>query len=117
MLEAKKIDESKALREHLPQLYDYLRRLCLEHRYRHLCGVLTNYRTWIFVKYDFEREIETVQNFKSSAAGPGQVVARFEVCTEMVILDAVFQLLPAGLERVLDTIDLCCTVLGPEQTH
>ena len=45
------------------------------------------------------------------------MVARFEVCTEMVILDGLSQLLPAALERVIDTIDLCCTVLGPEQTH
>lgn len=44
VLEAKKIDESRALKEHLPQLFDYLRSLCLEHRYTHLCGVLTNYK-------------------------------------------------------------------------
>eukprot|EP00354_Favella_ehrenbergii_P007816 CAMPEP_0170453078 /NCGR_PEP_ID=MMETSP0123-20130129/1776_1 /TAXON_ID=182087 /ORGANISM="Favella ehrenbergii, Strain Fehren 1" /LENGTH=116 /DNA_ID=CAMNT_0010715323 /DNA_START=386 /DNA_END=736 /DNA_ORIENTATION=- len=64
VLEAKKIDENKALRDHLPQLFDYLRLLCLKNGYTHLWGVLTNYKSWIFVRYDLISEIETVQTDK-----------------------------------------------------
>ena len=61
VLEAKKIDKSKLLRDHLPQLFDYLRSLCIEHSYTHLDGVLTNYETWIFVRYDLTDEVKNVQ--------------------------------------------------------
>jgi hypothetical protein len=31
------------LEDSLPQLFEYLRLLCLEHHLPHMCGVLTNY--------------------------------------------------------------------------
>ena len=101
MLEAKKIDESKALRDHLPQLYDYLRRLCLEHRYPHLCGVLTNYKSWIFVKFDLMKEVVAVHD---ELIHGDQVAAHFEVCQEITILDDLHKLKPHKLAKVIDII-------------
>ena len=42
---------SMTLEDDLPQLYEYLRLLCLVHHLPHLSGVLTNYQDWIFVRY------------------------------------------------------------------
>ena len=112
VLEAKKIDESRALKEHLPQLFDYLRRLCLNHRYTHLCGVLTNYKSWIFVRYDLTAEVEAVRSRRVSHDDP--VAARFEVCAETTILNKMNNLLSeAELARVILQIELCCEVLSP----
>ena len=83
VLEAKKIDETRPLKEHLPQLFDYLRRICLKHRYPCLFGVLTNYKSWIFVKYDLVAEVQAVRN----CVRHDQVPAKFEVCPEVAILD------------------------------
>ena len=79
VLEAKRMDVS--LEDHLPQLYSYLRRLCLENRYPHLCGVLTNYKSWIFVKFDLMAEVEAVSEaVKNENVSPDQIPAHFEKC-------------------------------------
>ena len=50
----------KLLQDHLPQLFEYLRLLCLEHHLRSLCGVLTNYQDWIFVRFSLQNEARSV---------------------------------------------------------
>ncbi len=107
MLEAKKIDENKALKDHLPQIYDYLRRLCLEHRYPHLCGVLTNYKSWIFVKFDLMKEVEAV---KKDLIRHDEIAAHFEVCAEVTILDEIQRLQQEKLVKVIDITYLSCNL-------
>lgn len=60
VLEAKKSKSSSSLRADLKQLCDYLRRLCLKDNYGSLCGVLTNYETWIFLRCNMMTEVAAV---------------------------------------------------------
>ena len=109
VLEAKKIEKTQ-LSEHLPQLCDYLRRLCLDYNYSSLCGALTNYKTWIFVKYDLMGEVAGVHRKDAN-----EVAAHFEVCREITLLDE--RLKPrstdftAKLAHILEAIHMCCTLL------
>ena len=112
VLEAKKIDENKPLKDHLPQLFDYLRRLCLEHRYSHLFGVLTNYKSWIFVKFDLTAEVIAVRDRQ---VRHDEVAARFEVSPEVKIFEDLQQLQTNNLAKVIEIISLCCTLLTSGQ--
>ena len=50
------------LEDNLPQMFEYLRLLCLEHHLPQLHGMLTNYQEWIFVSYSLEDEVRKVYN-------------------------------------------------------
>ena len=51
-------DYQRDLSDHLPTLCNSMRAACLEHQMSQICGILTNYQDWIFVKYDLFEEIE-----------------------------------------------------------
>ena len=96
----------------MPQLFDYLRVICLKERYTQLCGVLTNYKSWIFARYDLTTEVNAVRSGEIRPDDP--VAARFEVCAEMTILDKSNEMvLETELARVIRTIHLCCDVYSP----
>ena len=96
---------SKKLREHLPQLFDYLRRLCLQYRYGCLFGVLTNYESWLFVRFDLLAEVAVVEE---SRLTNDQMPAKFEVAQEIKLLGADRSVQLPQLGQIVHIIEFCC---------
>lgn len=66
--------------------------------------MLTNYKTWIFVRYSLLTEVQTVAEIDNC-----DVAARFEVCQEIELLNDELDVISAAkLAQLVKIIIHCC---------
>ena len=86
----------------MPQLFEYLRLLCLEHHLPSLSGVLTDYKDWIFVKYSLEDEVREVH--KSPGRLPNLLPVSYDLAETICLRDQQLRLHKRIMYEVMDVI-------------
>ena len=94
------LDHERKRKEGLAQHCSKLRDLCIQRHLSSLFGVMTDYRTWIFMRYNLDREVEAVC---SGCEAP----TVFEVTEPIIIL-----IRTADQPNVLTLSETCLEILA-----
>jgi len=93
----------------LEQNFKQLRNTCIQYNLQEACGVLTNYRQWIFTRYDMSKEIFKVVSSAENKLG-GKIYRNynqqsyFEVSEPFYLLSDLLEVKVSELEKIVNIL-------------